>query len=67
MKFFTSSGIPSPTNATYAQIFVKNRIAMDMLTELNKEYLREVNRPKQKFDSTLSLIYCLLDGYNIDR
>lgn len=42
VSFFSNAGIPSPTNASYAHIFVKNKIAMDMLTELNKEYLREV-------------------------
>lgn len=42
MKFFNNAGIPSPANATYAHIFVKNRIELDMLAELNKEYLREV-------------------------
>lgn len=42
MKFFSNAGIPPPANATYAHIFVKNKIAVDMLTELNKEYLREV-------------------------
>ena len=42
VKFFTNAGIPSPTNATYAHVFVENRIQMDMLSELNKEHLKEV-------------------------
>lgn len=42
VKFFTNAGIPSPTNATYAHIFVENRIQLDMLSELNNENLREM-------------------------
>lgn len=42
MKFFNASGIPSPAAATYAHIFVENRIQVDMLMDLNKEYLREM-------------------------
>lgn len=42
VKFFTNAGIPSPTNATYAHIFIENRIQMDMLSELNNENLREM-------------------------
>lgn len=42
MKFFNTAGIPSPTAATYAHVFVENRIQVDMLMDLNKEYLREM-------------------------
>ncbi|XP_065357916.1 uncharacterized protein C19orf47 [Calliphora vicina] len=42
VKFFNASGIPSPAAATYAHIFVENRIQVDMLMDLNKEYLREM-------------------------
>ncbi|XP_055545290.1 uncharacterized protein C19orf47 [Wyeomyia smithii] len=42
VKFFTNAGIPSQAAAGYAHIFVENRIQMDMLTDLNKEYLREM-------------------------
>lgn len=42
VKFFTAAGIPSPTSATYAHIFVENRIQIDMLMDLNKEYIREM-------------------------
>lgn len=48
VKFFTNAGIPSPTNATYAHIFVENRIQMDMLCELNKEHLKEVKNNEGK-------------------
>lgn len=42
-KFFKNAAIPTPTlQEHYANIFVKNRIELDMLNELNKEYLREV-------------------------
>ncbi|XP_058815624.1 uncharacterized protein C19orf47 homolog [Topomyia yanbarensis] len=42
VKFFTNAGIPSQAAAGYAHVFVENRIQMDMLTDLNKEYLREM-------------------------
>lgn len=42
VKFFTNAGIPSQAAAGYAHIFVENRIQMDMLMDLNKEYLREM-------------------------
>lgn len=42
VKFFTGAGIPSSTSATYAHVFCENRIQMDMLIDLNKEYLREM-------------------------
>lgn len=42
VKFFNAAGIPSPAAATYAHIFVENRIQTDMLMDLNKEYLREM-------------------------
>ena len=42
MQFFNTAGIPSPTAATYAHVFVENRIRIDMLLDLNKDYLREM-------------------------
>lgn len=43
VKFFNAAGIPSPATAdTYAHIFLENRIQIDMLMDLNKEYLREM-------------------------
>ncbi|XP_058121219.1 uncharacterized protein C19orf47 [Anopheles ziemanni] len=42
VKFFTNADIPSPAAATYAHVFVENRIQLDMLMDLNKEYLREM-------------------------
>ncbi|XP_055592898.1 uncharacterized protein C19orf47 [Uranotaenia lowii] len=42
VKFFTTAGIPSQAAAGYAHVFVENRIQMDMLMDLNKEYLREM-------------------------
>ncbi|EDS44969.1 conserved hypothetical protein [Culex quinquefasciatus] len=42
VKFFTNAGIPSQAAAGYAHVFVENRIQMDMLMDLNKEYLREM-------------------------
>ncbi|XP_058451549.1 uncharacterized protein C19orf47 [Malaya genurostris] len=42
VKFFSNAGIPSQAAAGYAHVFVENRIQMDMLTDLNKEYLREM-------------------------
>lgn len=42
MKFFAAAGVPAATAAKYAHVFCENRIQMDMLAELNKEYLREM-------------------------
>ncbi|XP_052867839.1 uncharacterized protein C19orf47 homolog [Anopheles cruzii] len=42
VKFFTNADIPNQAAATYAHVFVENRIQMDMLMDLNKEYLREM-------------------------
>lgn len=42
MKFFTEAGIPDSAAATYALMFVENRIQCNMLLELNKEYLRDM-------------------------
>lgn len=42
VRFFTNAGIPSQAAAGYAHVFVENRIQMDMLMDLNKEYLREM-------------------------
>ncbi|XP_055852585.1 uncharacterized protein C19orf47 homolog [Episyrphus balteatus] len=42
VKFFNAAGVPSPMAAMYAHIFVENRIQIDMLMDLNKEYLREM-------------------------
>lgn len=58
VRFFTNAGIPSQA-ASYAHIFVKNRIELDMLSELNKEYLREVRRMEEKFISShFSVYFC---------
>lgn len=42
IKFFDAAGVPQATAASYAHTFVENRIQMDMLMDLNKEYLREM-------------------------
>lgn len=42
MKFFQAAGVPSSTAASYAHIFCENRMELDMLMDLNKEYLREM-------------------------
>lgn len=42
MKFFIAAGIPNASAASYSHIFVDNRIKIDMLMDLNKEYLREM-------------------------
>jgi len=42
MKFFLESGIPSESAAHYAVTFETNRMGLDMLLDLNKEYLREL-------------------------
>ena len=41
-KFFCDAGIPASDAATYAYKFAHNRIQTDMLTELNKDYLKDM-------------------------
>ena len=40
MKFFLDAGIPKESSAEYAVTFESNRMEMDMLSELDKDYLR---------------------------
>ena len=40
MKFFLDAGIPKESSAEYAVNFEENRMEMDMLAELDKDYLR---------------------------
>ena len=40
MKFFLDAGIPKDSSAEYAINFESNRMEMDMLPELDKDYLR---------------------------
>lgn len=42
IKFFAKAGIPPRAAATYALTFSDNRIQLDMLLDLNKEYLRDM-------------------------
>jgi hypothetical protein len=42
IKFFTDAGIPAAAAASYALTFSNNRIRMDMLLDLNKEYLKDM-------------------------
>lgn len=41
-KFFCDAGIPASDAATYAYKFAHNRIQTDMLTDLNKDYLKDM-------------------------
>lgn len=41
-KFFSDAGIPASDAATYAYKFAHNRIQTDMLTDLNKDYLKDM-------------------------
>ena len=40
MRFFLGAGIPPDSAAHYAVSFEQNRMGLDMLLELDKEYLR---------------------------
>ena len=42
MRFFLGAGIPPDSAAHYAVSFEQNRMGLDMLLELDKEYLRWV-------------------------
>ncbi|PIK35417.1 hypothetical protein BSL78_27761 [Apostichopus japonicus] len=42
IKFFTTAGIPAGPATTYATIFVDNRMQINMLMDLNKEYLKDM-------------------------
>lgn len=42
VKFFQAAGVPAAESASYAHIFYENRMELDMLIDLNKEYLREM-------------------------
>ncbi|XP_055902241.1 uncharacterized protein C19orf47 [Eupeodes corollae] len=42
LNFFKAAGVPGGSAGMYAHLFVVNRIQLDMLTDLNKEYLREM-------------------------
>ncbi|XP_077296661.1 uncharacterized protein LOC143918592 [Arctopsyche grandis] len=42
-KFFLDAHLPSEISATYALKFTENRIQMNMLLDLNKDYLKEMD------------------------
>lgn len=42
IKFFTTAGIPAGPATSYATIFVDNRMQINMLMDLNKEYLKDM-------------------------
>ena len=41
-EFFEEAGISQECSKKYAKKFHENRIAIDMLPELNKDYLRDL-------------------------
>jgi len=43
MKFFLDAGIPPDSSAQYAVTFETNRMGLDMLMDLDKEILRDLN------------------------
>jgi len=42
IKFFTDAGIPSFASSKYASIFYENRIQSNMLMDLDKDILKEM-------------------------
>ena len=57
MKFFLDAGIPKESSAEYAVTFETNRMEMDMLAELDKDYLRY---DKIRYEIWMGLCYDLL-------
>ena len=42
MRFFLDAGIPTDSAVHYAVTFEKNRMGLDMVGDLDKEYLRDL-------------------------
>ena len=47
--FFEEAGVSHESSKKYAKKFHENKIAMDMLPELNKEYLRDLGITSMDF------------------
>jgi len=53
LHFLSESGIPKAASETYAVNFAENRMSMDMLMDLNKEYLRDLG---EEMESIITII-----------